>query len=218
VAVRINGARDIALAKMSRWQITPDIRLPDQLPESLQSAPDKTPDSHPEMEIAQAQAAIAETAVSLAKQQYKPSWAIEAGYGVRDERTDLASIGVSMTLPLFTHKRQDPELAAAQQQYQGAREAERNVRTDIFVRVASARATLASVQEQISRYEESILPQLKNLRLLVQAEYRTAKSGFEMVSRTEDEWLQAQRSLLELKVQRAQAIIELRYFLEEIPA
>ena len=57
---------------------------------------------------------VEETDVDLAKQAYKPAWAIEGGYGARGaDRPDFASVGVSLTIPLFTGKRQDRALSAA---------------------------------------------------------------------------------------------------------
>lgn len=68
---------------------------------------------HPAVAVEDAQAAVVEHAIELAEQAYKPAWAIEAGYGLRTERADLASIGVSLSLPIFTDKRQDRRRAAA---------------------------------------------------------------------------------------------------------
>lgn len=68
---------------------------------------------HPAVAVENAEIEVADAGVSLAEQAYKPAFAIEGGYGVRTDQADFASIGVTLSVPLFTDKRQDRQRAAA---------------------------------------------------------------------------------------------------------
>lgn len=69
--------------------------------------------SHPAVQAKQARIEAADLGIELAEQAYKPKLAIEAGYGFRSDHPDLASIGVTMSLPLFAGQRQDKRQTAA---------------------------------------------------------------------------------------------------------
>jgi len=68
---------------------------------------------HPAVAAEQARIATADLGVALAEQAYRPRFALEGAYGLRSDRADLASIGVSLSLPIFTDKRQDRQRSAA---------------------------------------------------------------------------------------------------------
>ncbi len=74
---------------------------------------------HPLVLAIDIQQAVAKKGVSLAKQQYKPQWGLNASYGYRgdtpsnESRADLFSVGVSFDLPIFTQNRQDSFLDAS---------------------------------------------------------------------------------------------------------
>jgi len=72
--------------------------------------------SHPAVKVENAEIAAAGADVELAEQAYKPVWALEGGYGIRDDYPDLASVGVTVSLPLFTRNRQDRRHTAAVRQ------------------------------------------------------------------------------------------------------
>lgn len=60
---------------------------------------------------AQARAAVAD--VRLARADLQPDWTVSASYGRREPAFgDMVSIGVSIDLPLFARRRQDPRIAA----------------------------------------------------------------------------------------------------------
>jgi len=68
---------------------------------------------HPAVAAEDAEIAAADSKVAIAEQAYKPAFALEGGYGVRTEFTDFASIGVTLSIPLFTGNRQDRRRSAA---------------------------------------------------------------------------------------------------------
>jgi len=69
---------------------------------------------HPQLASYDALIEVEEADVRLAEQAYRPSWALEAGYGMRGGgRADFASLGISVSIPLFPGRRQDRNLEAA---------------------------------------------------------------------------------------------------------
>jgi outer membrane protein TolC len=90
----------------------PALTAPAPLPDMLDALA-----THPAVAVETAQIAAADAAVDLAEEAYKPVWALEGGYGFRDDRPDFASVGVTVSLPLFTRNRQDRRHTAAMRQY-----------------------------------------------------------------------------------------------------
>lgn len=77
---------------------------------------------HPAIKIEDARVIAQNRDIDLANQQYKPSWSVDAGYGVRGGgRADFASLMLVVDLPLFTGKRQDRRVAAATRTREAAR-------------------------------------------------------------------------------------------------
>ena len=69
-----------------------------------------------------ARIAVAEADVRLARADKRPDWKVGVTYGRRDPMYgDMASVGVSIDLPLFAGKRQNPRIAASESLAQGGR-------------------------------------------------------------------------------------------------
>lgn len=68
---------------------------------------------HPLVQALDARIDAAQSGVELAEAAYRPAFSVQAGYGLRTERSDFASIGIGLSMPLFTDKRQDRRRLAA---------------------------------------------------------------------------------------------------------
>lgn len=76
----------------------------------------------PAIAIADAVAAQATADVGLARAEKRPDWSWQVGYDRRDPRFgDMVSAGVKIGLPLFSRNRQDPLIAAREQDTHRAR-------------------------------------------------------------------------------------------------
>lgn len=215
-AAKLQGGQDIGLAGLSQWEINTTEELPKRLPATLIKMPEGAVVDHSELRISEAQAGISREQIELDKQAYKPAWGLEASYGWRENRADLFSVGVSLTVPLFAGKRQDPQVAASQKKYLAAREAVRDTRAKLETRKVSAEASISALDKRINNYQTKIIPQLKTLRTLARSEYRSGRSDFDQALKAEEDLIKADRSVLSLRVERARKIIELRYLLEEV--
>lgn len=98
-------------------------------------------DRLPSLRALDAATAQAEADVGLARADKRPDWEVNASYGRREPAFgDLVSVGVSIDLPLFSKRRQDPLIAAR------AREADR-ARLD---RTAATREMFAALETDVA--------------------------------------------------------------------
>lgn len=172
---------------------------------------------HPHL-VAEARAiAVARSELDLAKADYRPDWSVQAGYGYRPEFEDYASLQFEVALPIFTRNRQDrgveartAEVSAAEQKLADAlRESTAAVRLNAI--------DWARLTERIARYDSVILPQAGQ-RL------ETAMSAYATGSAPLLPALDARRSLLEIRMQRLDLVmdaarhqIELDYYIYQEP-
>ena len=98
----------------------------------------------PRLRALEAQTRAAEAEVGLARAEKRPDWRVSASYGRREPNFgDLVSVGVSIDLPLFSKRRQDPRIAAR------ASEAERAH----FDRLAAEREVSAALAADLADHE-----------------------------------------------------------------
>jgi outer membrane protein TolC len=121
---------------------------------------------HPRLKALQKSISAAETGVELAKQKYKPEFALDVTYGGRggtnpdgSSRTDLMTFMVVMDVPLFHKNRQDRVVAA----HVAESSAAMFTRDDLLRRMSSEADFHASAwlkqQERIERFEKTLLPE-----------------------------------------------------------
>lgn len=79
-------------------------------------------DGLPALRALDASVVVADADVRMARADKRPDWRVSASYGRRDPRFgDLASVGVSIDLPLFAGHRQNPKIAASASTAEAAR-------------------------------------------------------------------------------------------------
>ena len=121
---------------------------------------------HPRIRAWQHEIAKAITSEEIARQAYKPGFAVDLAYGGRGgrnpdgtSRSDMLSVFVSMDIPLFTKNRQDRVLAASIADTSATQFARDDIYRSMKARVDQNAATLAREQERLGLYEEYLLPQ-----------------------------------------------------------
>ena len=168
--------------------------------------------THPHLLAEAKKIAVTETDVKLAKQDYRPDWAISLGYGYRPAFADYASVQVEIPLPIFSANRQDKQLesAHAMQTAQESRLADTLREQSALIRLNSEDWSL--LQERLARYDSSLLPQSK-------ARIEAALASYGAGSGTLKDVLDARRMALELAMQKldlqldsAKHQVQLRYF------
>jgi outer membrane protein TolC len=129
--------------------------------------------THPKILEIDKKQEISRKDIELVKESYKPGWALNVGYGYRDnmpnggKRADFLSAGVTIDLPLFTANRQDKKLLAKEHSYQSLKDK----------RVAMLRQLVANLQQEVANEEQlQNRHQLYNKLLLPQAKQQTQAS------------------------------------------
>jgi outer membrane protein, heavy metal efflux system len=202
-----------ARARLSRW-IGDTARRP--LSPGLASSPSLSEpklDAHPELTAMQRDMAAAQAEVDLAREAYKPDWAVDLSYGVRGgNRTDFVSALVSVDLPLFTEKRQDRRLAGKLAAVERTQYQLRDRRLQLQADMEAALADWEAADRRIKHFEATLIPLAERRVESALAGYRAGKGSFATVIEARREDLEARMQLLDQQVARARAAVELRYF------
>lgn len=97
----------------------------------------------PSLHALDAQTAAMDAETRLARADKTPDWKVSASYGRREPNFgDLVSVGVSIDLPLFGKKRQDPKIAARADEAERAR----------FDRMAGEREAIAALEGDLAEH------------------------------------------------------------------
>lgn len=108
-----------ARAMLKRWTGEPDPEIAGQIPDFAIDASSLSAglDANPTIRMIDAQSAQANAAVRVAEANRRPDFGVNLAYQRRDPRFgDYVSAGVSVSLPMFTRRRQNAEIGAAQAQ------------------------------------------------------------------------------------------------------
>ncbi|GLS90241.1 copper transporter [Psychromonas marina] len=143
---------------------------------------------HPKVQALSQNILVANSNITLAKQDYKPSFKVEFAYGHRlsemdngEPRPDLLSGFVSMDIPLFTDQRQDQKMISAQH-IKGQKQAEHR----LLIRQLNAQlnAEIVNYQQLLSRqdrYQKSLLKQAKLHADILEQSYQSNTRPFKEV-------------------------------------
>lgn len=119
----------------------------------------------------------AEAQTQIARADKHPDWRVSASYGRREPNYgDLASLGVSIDLPLFAKRRQNPKIAAAASEADRAR----------FDRAATEREWIASLDADLAEHDmhhqrlenarDTLLPLARTRAMLDRDSYAAGKT------------------------------------------
>lgn len=121
---------------------------------------------HPRIRAWQHEIAKSRTSEEIARQAYKPGFAVDLAYGGRSgqntngtNRSDFLSVFVTMDIPLFTKNRQDRVLASSIANTSATQYTRDDVYRSMKARIEEYAATLTHQQERLDLYREYLLPQ-----------------------------------------------------------
>ncbi|MBQ0721162.1 MAG: TolC family protein [Gammaproteobacteria bacterium] len=159
------------------------------------------------------------TRLELARQQYKPEWAINAAYAYRDEapsgneRADFVSMSITVDLPLFTANRQDQRVLAASHRRAAAQTERDLLLRELRSAYEQAGAELLRVDEQEQLYQQYLLPQMHDQADATLAAYTTDGGDFAEVMRARIAELNTKIMALQLSVKRQKILAKMHYFM-----
>ena len=101
---------------------------------------------------------LADAALASARAERHPDWSIGASYGSRVRGlSDMVSLQVGVSLPLFTRNRQDRGISARQADADAVRDEHEDARREQKAMVQAALADWRSLGEQVRRQHDQVL-------------------------------------------------------------
>ncbi len=149
----------------------------------------------------QSREAVAVAEVALASAEKHPDWSIGVSYGQRDRYSELLSVEVGVSLPLFPRNRQDRGIAARRAELDAIVASREDARRSQLETVRRALADWNGLKRQVARKEADMLPLANDRAQTAIASYR---GGGDL-----QPWLEARRDEIELHVEHARHLGEL---------
>lgn len=174
--------------------------------------------NHPAIKNYDQMIAVAGTSVELMKQKYQPEWRINAGYGYREDdpmgndRSDFFSLGVAFDLPLFTARRQDKLVQAANNREAAAKSdrllALRTMRSNF----AAAKVRMQRLNQREALYADRLLNEIHDQAESSLNAYTNDVGDFSEAVRGRIAELNAKIDFLNIRIDRMKTLAELNYF------
>jgi len=170
-AARISQDEEQARARLSTWigdAAWQDLEhaWPEFHPETSVALIEEKLTEHPRVLALQKDISAAETGVELARQKYKPEFALDVTYGGRggtnpngSSRTDLLTAMVVMDIPLFTRNRQDRVVAAHIAESSAAFLSRDDLLRRMLSEIEFHVATYQRQRQRIELFENTLLPE-----------------------------------------------------------
>lgn len=168
-----------ARARLARYTGDPspdasgDPPAPDVDPDRLRAAID----SLPALRALDAGIAAADADMRLARAEKRPDWRVGVSYGRRDPAFgDLASVGVSVDLPLFAGRRQNPKIDASASQARRARFDREAGKRELIAALDADLADHAMHHERLRNARETLVPLARRRAELDRDSYAAGKT------------------------------------------
>ena len=176
---RVAAEREAAQARLARFIGAENAVASGEIPpvdiqaERLRA----TLEYNPEIILAAAQVRQAEAAIDLARSDLRPDFSVGVSYGVRKRQYgDLFSVMGTVTLPLFSKKRQEPRIAAARSEAAAAREAQLDELRALEAQFEADLAAWRSAYRQWQRATEELLPLAESRAELERASFAAGRA------------------------------------------
>ncbi|MEX2498980.1 MAG: TolC family protein [Wenzhouxiangellaceae bacterium] len=173
--------------------------------------------SHPAVEAERHRIESADLDVSIAEQAYKPKFALEGGYGFRVDRPDLATIGVTLSVPLFTNKRQDRTRTAAVKQMSAVEADRQSLLMDLRRNLEQERAHWERLQERLALYAGALSERARGTAEASITTYANGQTDFAELIRSQLAELEILLKRTELETRAGQAWARIVYLAGETP-
>lgn len=215
---------------------TPDIThlmLPNKLPEIdksdlefVQSLKQSSIESiyprishHPLLATMDKRISSASLDIELAQQGYKPQYSLNASYAYRPDgaagmdRADLFSVGLSVSVPLFSSGKVDADVQNSRLRTESIRTEKRLLAKELIAKLYQASESYYGAYERAEIYKKQILPQMAQQADAAINAYTNDTGDFAEVVRAKIAELDAKITLLNIEVNKRRALAKMHYFL-----
>lgn len=201
----------------------PDLNLlkPHLYVSSAQTKPERLFENlagHPALKAIDQKIKTSSAGIDLAKQSYKPEWGVNAGYGYRasnalgKDRSDLLSVGVTFSLPLFTANRQDKVVQSARSRTSAVKTEKWQLLRKLMASFETAKAQLLRLDQRQKLYQTELLPQIHEQAEASLIAYTNDEGDFSEVVRARIAEMEAEIVALGIAVDKQKTILQLNYF------
>lgn len=177
----------------------------------------ETLSGHPALKFLEQKTRASKAGIDLARQKYKPEWRANAGYGYRandplgNNRSDLFSVGVTLSIPLFTSNRQDKEVQSAKSQTSAVKTEKWQLLRKLMASFETEKSELLRLDERKKLYETLLLPQMHEQSDASLSAYTNDDGDFAEAVRARIAEMDAEIVALEINVERQKTILQLNY-------
>ncbi len=173
-------------------------------------------EQHPDIAVYGAKEASAQAEVALAEAGKKSDWGVELDYLHRGPAFgDMVSVQFTFGLPVFSHTRQDPQIAARKKEAEQVTEEKEAMLRQHEVELETLLAEEEALNRQIGRVDREWLP-LRHERLqLAMAAYRSGREPLATVLDSRRDLLDTRMKRIDLEERRSATETTLRYLSEE---
>jgi len=175
-------------------------------------------EEHPRLKGLRKQIEFAQTGEELARQQFKPGFTVDLGYGARggnnpdgSSRPDFLSLMVTMDLPLFTSRRQDRVLSARIAETESASYARDDTWRRMNAELDFHMATLERTNERLELYQGSLLPQAGFYTVAALESYQDATGDLTSLILAQVAEYKLRMGFVQLQADRLKTIASLKY-------
>jgi outer membrane protein TolC len=176
---------------------------------------------HPLVRIVDVQSNTAQIDKSIAEQKYKPEWGVTLGYGYRGDdlsgkdRADLASIAVSVSVPIFSSSRQDAQVKAATLQVESFLSEKQLVLNELMAKYRVLTSDINLLDQRIRLYQTKLLPSYRESAQAMLNAYTSNDGVFSDVVQARIDTLNAHIELLNIRIERFKRLAELNYVMAQ---
>ncbi|NDU92784.1 MAG: TolC family protein [Ferrovum sp.] len=174
-------------------------------------------DRHPDVAIFGVQEASARAEVALAEAAKKSDWGVEMDYLHRGPAFgDMVSVQFTFDLPVFTQTRQNPQIAARQQELERVSAERESMVRQHAAELEAMLAEQAALVRQIERIDREWLPLGQQKVDLALAAYRAGQEPLPVVLDARRFLIDTRMKRIDLEAQRAAVETSLHYLSEEV--
>ncbi|WP_339864757.1 TolC family protein [Paremcibacter congregatus] len=172
---------------------------------------------HPMLKALDQKISANKAGIDLARQKYKPAWGVNAGYGHRssdqlgNNRSDLFSVGVTFSVPLFTANRQDKEVQSAKSRTSAVKTEKWQLLRKLMAEFETAKAELLRLNERQKLYETQLLPQMNEQAEASLTAYTNDDGDFAEAVRARIAEMDTEVIALDINIERQKTILRLNY-------
>lgn len=176
---------------------------------------------HPLVRIVDVQSNTAQIDKAIAEQKYKPEWGVTLGYGYRGDdlsgkdRADLASIAVSVSVPIFSSSRQDAQVKAASLQVESFLSEKQLVLNELMAKYRVLTSDITLLDQRIRLYQTKLLPSYRESAQAMLNAYTSNDGVFSDVVQARIATLNAHIELLNIRIERFKRLAELNYVMAQ---